>query len=117
MQFEQQITLAQQELNRCGIQSSSSHPISFHLLHWGGIKMPLPHYCSFKMNVAIFTAWYSLLFAAIFFIAELLSNSSIAVISAIITSLFAGITAGVSMATYYHYSAKRHALTPWQQLT
>ncbi len=78
--------------------------------------MPLPHYCSFKTNIAVFTAWYSLLFVIIFFIAELLSNSFIAVISAIITSLFAGITAGVSMAVYYHYSAKRHALTPWQQL-
>ncbi|EAR55767.1 hypothetical protein SKA34_15235 [Photobacterium sp. SKA34] len=116
MYFEQQLALAHQELTRCSIQSSNSHPITFQVLHWSGLQAPLPHYGHFKIKFSIFFAWYSLIFAIIFILAEIISDTPITLISAVFSSLFAGLTAGISMATYYYYSAKRFNLSLWQQL-
>jgi|JI8StandDraft_1071087.scaffolds.fasta_scaffold389976_1 hypothetical protein len=115
MNFEEKRRLAMQELDNAHIWKSNYYPPFIRMLHLLGYKVPLPHYNSFLNNALSTGLFFGLLWGGMMYVliwrAQAISLNVI-----LLTSVFAGASFGLILASYYKYGFKKHQLTPWDQI-
>lgn len=115
MNFEDKYAFALNELERSKIWRSNYYPPLIRLIHHLGIKVPPPHYNSFFANVILMGAMFGIIWGLLMYLL-LWQSQNMAAANILTAVVIAGSLFGFSMASYYKYSAKKNALTPWQAI-
>lgn len=116
MSYYKRKEAAMQELKNSRIWKSNSMPPAL-IISWGlGIKAKPPHYNSFMNNALSMGLWFSAVWGILMWFTQWRSLDFS--VSGVITfALVAGTFFGVAMAAYYKWSARKHQLSNWVDLS
>lgn len=116
MSFEKRKEAAMRELNASGIWKSNSMPPAL-IIPWRlGIKAKPPHYASFLKNALLMGLSFAALWAILMWFVQWRALG-FSVSRTLVTALLAGALFGVVMAAYYKFSARKHRLSNWEDLS
>lgn len=115
LNFEDKYDFALNELGRSKIWPSNYNPPLVRLIRHLGFKVPPPHYNSFFGNAILMGTMFGILWGVLMYL--MLWQSQNMTTASMLTAVgIAGSLFGLSMASYYKYSAKKNALTPWHAI-
>lgn len=115
MTFQSRRDHALELLAGTGIWRSNYHPPYLRALWSMGVEVPPPHFVSFYRVVIYAGAWFGLPLGAMMW---LLIPPEVGVggMTAIGTTVVAGLVFALTMALYYAYGRKKHRLPEWESL-
>ena len=112
MGFEKKRAAALELLAAKGLWHRTYAPTLVKLLWRMGLKAPPPHFASFLGNFAVAGGVFAVGWGLLMWFAAW-SRSGMAPLSAVAVSALAGMAVGLSLATYYRYSARKNAIPRW----
>lgn len=115
MSFEKKKEAALEELSQTGIWKLDYKPPALTLLWSLGFKLKPPHYRGFFSNAIPLSVWFAVFWGVSMWFIQWRATS-IGINVAIVISIGAGIFFGLSMATYYRWSARKNQLSNWDAL-
>lgn len=115
MSFEEKYQKAIQELQATRIWKSNHTPPIHKLARAFGMEARPPHY-SKPLNIFVLNGVYFALVWGVLMWFLFWSHDQMSAAVAIITSIVAGALFGGFMNLYYRISARKHNLTPWDEL-
>jgi|SRR5690606_32238884 len=116
MCFEKRKKVALEELKKSGIWRSNYMPPALKLMWKIGLKVRPPHYNYFLHNALSLGLWFAIAWGILMWFFQWRSME-ISILVAIGFAAATGIFFGVFMASYYKWSAKKHHLSSWSELT
>jgi hypothetical protein len=116
MSFEEKRQAALAMLAATGMWRSNYAPPLYRLLWRLGIKVPPPHFASFRSNFAFPGICFGVLWGLLMWL-MFWSNQGVPIQRAIILSAVAGVFFGLAMAAFYRHGARKHALPKWQDIS
>jgi hypothetical protein len=111
MRFQEKLKAALGLLASTGIWRSQYAPPLYRLLWKLGAKIPPPHFLSFTANFVRAGILFGVL---MWFILWSQSHQGRSAYAGFAVALLGGLFFGLSMAAYYHYSARKHGIPLWR---
>lgn len=116
MSFEKRKEAAIRELNKSGIWKWNSMPPAL-IISWKlGIKAKPPHYGGFLKNALLMGSSFAAIWGILMWFVQWRALG-FSVSGAIASALAAGAFFGVATAAYYRFSARKHRLSNWADLS
>jgi hypothetical protein len=114
--FKAKLNTAVRLMAAKGLRRSSYAPPLHQLVWLCNIPLRPPHFSSFLSNVATMggffgTAWGALMWLLIW------QRSGMSGAAAIVQAAIGGVLFGIAMAAYFSYSARKHKLPAWSELS
>ena len=114
-EFDRKYSRSIQELEGTSIWKSNYLPTTYRLQRLMGLRVKPPHYNSFLWNAVSLGLYFGLAWGALMWLL-FWQRSDASVSAALLAALSAGLLFGLSMAAYYRWSARKHALSDWDEL-
>jgi len=113
--FETRKAKALELLRGTGMWESNYLPPAVRLLWSLGVKVPPPHFASFWMSGAVTGFFFGIVWGALMWFTQW-EHAGMGLAQAGWSAAAAGLFFGLSMAGYYAWGRRKHALPAWEQL-
>ncbi len=114
MTFDEKRAAALELLASKGLWHRTYAPTLVKWLWRLGVKAPPPHFAGFLGNLAVSGGVFGVGWGLVMWFA-VWSRSGLALQLAVAISALAGLVIGLSFATYYRYSARKHSIPRWSE--
>lgn len=115
MGFQEQRAAALELLASKGLPRASYSPTLVRALWRLGLEIPPPHFAGFGLNGVVFGGLFGVAWGLILWFAIWSRRGVDPRVALSVTGVVA-LVFGLGMASYFRFSARKHALPPWDQL-
>jgi hypothetical protein len=115
METNQQREAALKLLASTGILRSNYEPPLLRLLWRLGLNVPPPHFASFWGNAVVSGVFFAVGWGSLMWFL-LWSRQGMSLAVFLVAAIVAGVLFGATMAGYYSYGKRKHALPSWREL-